>query len=261
MINKAFDTINARLAKALEPKGFKKQAVSSAEGNKMLSLYISDAIAYSVMYDPDKKVMLLNSCLMSDGEPDNDWKAVSTWMFDPETDEIKQAEDIARDFIDTVDTDKKVVLKQKRKRVKGEDGNGDPIFFFKRLVVLFPELKDEIRYEELNYVPFRAVTFAREHVVERINSLIASKDKAQMRKLAEILGNQYSYGDLDVRSVITIVILNSIPSDYIEMFNSYLNEDMQKAWKNALKFKNKKVKPEKEKKVRSFISDTLKNSQ
>ena len=54
-------------------------------------------------------------------------------------------------------------------------------------------------------------------MVERINSLIASKDKAQMGKLAEILGNQYSYGDLDVRSVITIVILNSISSDYIDM--------------------------------------------
>ncbi len=262
LVTKAFDAINIKLYKMLEPKGYKRQNVSNSGEDNLSSLYIGENVAYSVVYQKDKKHMVLSSCAVSEGEPDNEWKKLSTWIFDPAADDLKHADDIARDFIDTVDTDKKVVLKQQRKRVKGEDGNGDPIFFYKRLVTVFPELKDEIKYEEMNFVPFRAVTFGREHVVQRVNSLLKSKDKALIKKLAEVLCNQYDYGDLSVRSCITIVILNSVPEQDREILNEYLNDDMKKAWQNALKFKDKKVKPEKEKaKKRSFISDTLKNAQ
>ena len=258
LITKAFDAVNGKLYKVLEPKGFKRKNISSSDSDDLTSLYVSESLAYSVMYLKDKKHMILQSCAVSEGEPDNEWRKLSTWIFDPQNDDLKHAEDIARDFIDTVDTDKKVVLKQQRKRVKGEDGNGDPIFFYKRLVTVFPELKDEIRYEEQCFVPFRAVNFGREHVVNRVNALVASRDRAATKKLGEILGNQYDYGDLSVRSVITIVILNSIPEKDREFMNEYLNDDMKKAWACALKFKDKKVKPEKEKaKKRSFITDTL----
>ena len=258
LITKAFDTVNVKLFKVLEQKGFKKQNVSNSPDGLLTSLYIGDSVAYSVVYDKSKKHMLLQSCAVSSGEPDNEWHKISACIFDPRSDDLKSAESIARDFIESVDTDKKVVLKQQRKRAKGEDGNGDPIFFYKRLVTVFPELKDEIKYEELNFVPFRAVNFGREHVVNRVNALLASKNKAAIKKLGEILGNQYDYGDLSVRSVITIVILNSIPEKDRELMNEYLNDDMKKAWSYAIKFKDKNVKPEREKaKKRSFITDTL----
>lgn len=261
MINKAFETVNNRLFKVLEAMKYSKQAVSSGNDNELCSLYIGEVSAYSVLYYKDKKYMVLRMCGVSEDGPDNEWKTVSTWMFDPAVDTLKEAENIGRDFCDTVDTNKKKIVAQPRNRKKGEDGNGDPIFFYKRLVAVFPELKDEIKYEELNYIPFRAVNFARENVVDRVNTLLASRDKAMAKKLGEVLSNQYDYGDLNVRSVITIVILNSVSENNAEFLNGYLSETLQKSWKNALKFKGKKVKPEKEKaSKRSFVSDTLMNS-
>ena len=41
---------------------------------------------------------------MTDEGPDNDWKNMATWMFDPETDGNKEAESIAKDFSEAVST-------------------------------------------------------------------------------------------------------------------------------------------------------------
>ncbi len=260
MINKAFETVENKLFKALQSQDFKKVKAESSSDNELVSLFTGNQVAYNLVYYKDKKYMVLRSCDMTDEGPDNEWKTVSTWMFDPETDTLKEAENIGNDFAETVGagTSKAIANKQARRKKKGEDGNGDPIFFVKRLVTVFPELKDEIKYEEENYFPFRAVTFAREKIVPKVNALLSSNDKKQISKLGEILSNQYSYGNLDVRSVITIVILNGIDERYNESFSETLSEDLKKAWQCAAKYKNKKVKPEKPKKPKSnFLAETL----
>jgi hypothetical protein len=56
----------------------------------------------------------------------------------------------------------------------------------------------------------------------------------------------YKSGDLDVRAVITIIILNSIETEKAEnSLRNNINDDLKKAWDAAKKVKNKKVKPEK----------------
>ena len=82
-----------------------------------------------------------------------------------------------------------------------------------------------------------------------------------MEKLATLLSTQYGNGDADTRSIITIVILNSLPEGSYEGLNEYLSDELKTAWKAALKFKGKTVKPEKPKKKKKTMVERLQGMQ
>ena len=91
-----------------------------------------------------------------------------------------------------------------------------------------------------------------------MNALLERGAKGETNKLANMISTQYSNGDMDTRSIITIVILNSIDEKYAEKFRALLSEELQKAWSYAVKLKGKKVRPEKEKKsMYAYSADTL----
>lgn len=254
-INEAFEHICSKVQAAIEPQGFKKLNVSNTDEDEIVSLYANDTIAYSVIYYIDKQRMVLESCAMTDDGPDNDWRSLATWMFDPEVNDAKDANSIANDFIATMRTpsDRQRAQRQIKKKKRDEDGNVDPVFLFKRLVTVFPELQQEIFDEEDCYYPFRAVTFAKASVVPKVNALLASKDKQLITKLGAVLNAQYKNGDMDCRSVITIVILNGIEGEKNDkIMAEQLDESLGKAWAHAKRYRGKEVKPEKPKKVSKF---------
>lgn len=261
MINKAFEIVNRKVEASLSEQGFTKQNVSGTDSNELVSLYTGEATAYSVIYYKDKKHMVMRSCSMTEDGPDNEWKTMGTWMFDPATDKEREAESIGNDFAESVSAPKFIqTSKQKKKKKNSDDGNGDPVFFSKRLVVLFPELKEEIKTEEDSYEQFRAVTFVRTSIVPKVTELLKRNDKKEVDKLAEILSAQYSYGDIDTRPLITMVILNSITDeDQKEAIRREMSEELQKAWNAAEKYRGKKVKPAKKKK-QSFMQKMMTQS-
>ena len=94
MIEKAFEIISSKVEKALTARGFARVGVTNVDSSEIVSLFTSEAVAYSVVYYKRKKHMVLETCAMTDDGPDNDWKTLSTWMFDPERDTEKEAESI-----------------------------------------------------------------------------------------------------------------------------------------------------------------------
>lgn len=262
MINKAFDIVNKKVEAALTAQGFTRQNVPSTDSTELVTLYTGESTAYSVIYYKDKKHMVMRTCSMTEDGPDNEWKTIGTWMFDPATDSEREAESIGNDFAESVSAPKFIQTskQQKKKKKNSDDGNGDPVFFSKRLVAVFPELKDEIRAEEDGYEEFRAVTFTRASIVPKVLALLKSGDTKQIDKLSEILSAQYSYGDIDTRPLITIVILNAITDEkQKEAIRREMSEDLQKAWKAAEKYRGKKVKPAKKKK-QSFMQKMMAQS-
>ena len=264
-IEKAFEIVNKKFEAAVAPQGFTAQNVTSADSRELVKLYTGETTAYSVIYYMDKKHMVLRSCDMNDGAPDNEWKTIATWMFDPETDSEKEADSIGNDFVDNVSAPvfKQTTQKKKKKKKDSDDGNGDPVFFSKRLMAVFPELRDEIREEQESYEEFRAVTFTKEHIVPKVQELLNSGSDREIDKLAEVLSGQYSYGDIDTRPLITIVILNSITDGaQKEAIKREMSEELQKAWAAAEKYRGKKVKPAKEKKpglMQRLMAESMEN--
>lgn len=248
------NSITDKVAAVIEPQGYLRQNVDSSDS--YASLFIGESNAYMVMYNPKKKLVALKVCGIDNGEPDNQWKSMNTWIFDPDTDGPKEANSIGNDFADALSGGKpKIINKPKKKN--SDDGNADPKFFCKRMVNIFPELKEEIWEEEDGYDPFRGVTFVESKIVPKINTLVKTGKKAELEKLATLLSTQYSNGDLDTRSIITIVVLNGIAPENEDKIEEYLSEDLQTAWKFAKRYRNKKVKPEKPKAIPTFDGEKL----
>lgn len=249
MLDKAFELITSRVEKALAPQGFQRQKVRSNDENEVTALFTSENVAYSVVYYKDKKHMVLSSCPMTDEGPSNEWKKNATWMFDPEQDTMNDAESIAKDFCDGITSTSAIKRVKQQKKVKKEDeGNADPLFFSKRLVTLFPELRTEIKEESDSYVPFRGVKFTREKILPKINEMLIREYQPDIDKFVGILNLQYQNGDSDTRAIITIVILNSIDEKYFKAVEKEMKPELLKAWNAAKRFKGKTVKPEKQKK-------------
>ena len=264
-IEKAFEIVNNKVGSALEQQGYTKRNVTSGDTNELASLFTGEDAAYSVIYYKDKKHMVMRTCAVADGAPDNEWKTIATWIFDPETDSDREAESIGNDFVENVTTPvfKQTVRPKKKKKKDSDEGNGDPVFFSKRLIPVFPELRDEIREEQDSYEEFRAVTFTKEHIVPKVQELLDSGSSSEIDQLAEILSGQYSYGDIDTRPLITIVILNSITDEAKKAaIKENMSDDLIKAWSAAEKFRGKKVKPAKQKKqslMQKLMAQSIEN--
>lgn len=256
-IKAAFELVAEKVSSALKAQGFSREKVASTD-NELVALFTGEAIAYSVVYYIDKMHMVLRSCSMTEEGPDNEWSTMATWMFNPETDGTKEAESIANDFTDTVSGAAVVKRVKQAKRKKSDEGNADPLFLAKRFVTFFPELKADIKSEQEDYEEFRGVHFIRTYVISRVNALLERGAKNEVNKLAQMISTQYTNGDMDARSIITIVLLNSIDEKHMEKFKPLLSEELQKAWSYALKMKGKKVKPEKpQKSLASYAADRL----
>lgn len=259
---KAFDLIVGKVEAELAKNGYTKQKVAAENDNELAALFTSQNIAYTVIYIKDKQQMVLRSCTMTEDGPDNEWKTLATWLYDDEFANQKDAESIANDFIEGVSG--AVAIKRakqvKQKKKKDDDGTATPKFLAKRFVTYFPELKEEIKNEEDCYFPFRGATFAKEHIVSRVENYIKRASKPELEKIAGVFNVQYGNGDVDTRCIITIVILNGLSDESFNCIYEYFDDDLKKASKAALKYKNKTVKPEKPKKKNVSKASNLKNS-
>ena len=256
-INNAFEIITSKFENTVSSKGYTRETAVSGE-EELIALFVGE-IAYSIVYTFSNKRVVLRSCAVENGEPDNEWKNLATWLFDPETDGTREAESIGEDFCETVKGPKQKAAAQKQKKRKKEgDGNVDPLFLANRMVTYFPELRDEIAYEMAHYEEFRGVTFAEEKIVPRFAEMIKKADDKKIEKISAGLAAIYNAGDLDTKGIITYDMLNAVESDekFIKLIASFSDND-KKVTKAARKLRGKEIKPEKPQKSRSYKTDTL----
>lgn len=260
---KAFELITAKVEEELTKTGFTRQKVANEDGNELVALFTSSNVAYSVLYTKDKQQMLLRTCPMTDDGPDNDWRTLSTWLYDDSVSTQKDAESIANDFVDGVSNTGalKRAKQVKSKKKKSDDGNADPKFLAKRFVAVFPELKEEIQTEEDCYFPFRGATFAKEHIAPKLTPYIKSANKKELEKLAGIFDTQYGNGDVDTRAIITTVLINSLEDAEYNQLADNFGKELQIAAKFARKYKGKTVKPEVKKVKKPSKFATLRDQQ
>ena len=130
-----------------------------------------------------------------------------------------------------------------------------------RLLSFFPDLKEDFKYERENYENFRYVCFIENSVMPKINFLLRETHKKdRIKKFALLLNNMYSSGNLDVRAIVTIVILRNIEdTNDRAALEEFMDEELKKAWKASDGLKGKKIKPEKKKvkTKKSFMANTL----
>lgn len=209
---------------------------------------------YLINVDSQKKLIILN---IIDNE-NNLSKNLSSWLFDENTLTQKDVNDISSDFIETISIKEKSVHKKSSKSQKNssDNTNVNDMFFANRIVNFFPELKEKMQIEKNSYETFRTATFTKNEVLPTVNDFLKSGDKSRISKFGKLISDLYKNGDLSVRGMITIIILNN-SDDLQEKLIPYISEELQKAWQSAKKYKHKIVKPEKISNKKSFMSKVL----
>jgi len=253
---KAFKQVVTRLRAVLEKQGFPLNQDSVCQNSEgMHAFFIGREMAYGVFYEAEKKRFILRYCSVENGQPEGKWRNRSALLFDPENEEdaSRQTDSIIADFTDEVtEKDNKEAVVQrvtKHRRHRGEESKTDALFFYNRLVNVFPELREEIIQERVTYGQIRTATFAREKVLPKMHTLLqGDAQKQQLKKLAEIYSELYANGDTDVHAVITFVLLNSLSDAEVEKLEPYFTPEMKIGCQFARKMRGKKLKPEKPKK-------------
>lgn len=257
---KAFDLIVEKLTPALLAQEFSAPEDYEVENGKA-KVFTAGDLAYGVFYDAKTKRFDLKSATLQEGK-DIQWKSLSTWMFEPEGEDISDAESIANDFLETVEGPKRIemVRQNKKKRNKKDDGtlDADPQFLFNRLMAVFPELREEMAQERVRYGRIRYFTFAKENIAPKAEALAKSQPESDaVTKMCTILNDVYGNGDMDARSVITAAILNSMDDASYTVVKEKLSDDLAKVYKFSRDLKSKKIKPEKKKKSKKIVARNL----
>lgn len=201
----------------------------------------------------DQKILLKK---YNNIENKQDFKILSSWLFEEDKITQKDINTISTDFIESVNNSEVKNKSNFKKSAKknNDERNVSGLFFANRMATIFPEIKSEIQEEKEFYTSFRTVNFTRKIILPKINEQIEQKNTSILKKLGKVFNDLYENGSLDVRSVITMVILNNINMD---VFREYISDDLKKASSYAIKYKNKKVKPEKIKTKKSFFAKAL----
>lgn len=251
----AFSLIQDGLAEELSKQGFHGPEPLEYEGGRAVS-YATEEVAYCLRYDRGHQRFELCSATISSSGEVGDWRSLSLWLFDEKEGDKRDAESILSDFLDVVRGPKRVaVVQQKRKRGKDDERNVDPLFFMNRLVNIFPELKDELNEEKIVYGQVRFVTFVKQKVVPKCEGLAVNyPDSEPCKKLCALLDDMYKNGDLDLRSIVTVSLLNTMSDEAFASLRDRVGEELQKDLKYTRKLKGKKIKPEKQKKQKKVES-------
>lgn len=265
MEEKAFSIIRGKLDSLLEEQGFHFEEEKQEEQGSAVIYLNAERLSYSVLYNKKTKQFELRSAtLPDDKEASIPWRTLSQWLFDPEQDDARSAESIGNDFAETIQGPSRVEALQmaKKRRSKEQESAQDPMFFVNRLSGLLPGLKEDMIEERARYGLLRPISFIETYAMPKLEELLQSGSGASVQKLAELLNDLYENGDMNVRSIITMVVLNGLDGKLVEerLVPSFA-EDMLKGYKAGLRMKGKKVKPEKVKKQPKFVADALKNNQ
>lgn len=238
--NDVFDSICKFMCEKLKVKNFK------CKKDEKDALFYGEKAVYKVeLCSEENKI-----CLKQSENNDNnlyDFDGISSWLFDEQGMSSKDIKMICDDFIETIcdfeNPGKDTSLSYKKQKKKNSDG----LFFANRLVNIFPELKEDIFIEKECYSEFRGTIFVEKNILPLILDLLDNgKDLKKIQKLFKILSDLYNSASINIRSLITMGIMNNITdTKSVELAQKYINDDLKKAWDVSIKFKHKKIRPSK----------------
>ncbi len=244
-----FEICINRMEPELNAKGYTRGECQLA-GNEPYALYNSELDTLLVKYAKKDKKFYLGK-----GEANakaDDCGHVQTYFFDEAGgDGEREVMSVALDFLDTLSAPVRVskeriaaVAKQAKKEETGD--SMDAIFFVNRIPTSFPECRAPLLSHKLYYGEILPLRFCEETVCVALADNLKKGNKARLNPFFELLSAAYEKGDMDTKSIIVQVILNSIEDEDGKAYaESKLSDQLRKAWIGGRKYKGKEVKPEK----------------
>ena len=166
------------------------------------------------------KISLFCALSQADSAVDQDFKKVSTSLFDIEAADHRDIKYIVNDFSDGIndtygkkEKSKKLPQPVSKSAAKSGAVYYDLVTLGSRFVQIYPELKEYYKQNIEKYGEFLADDFFVNYGNAKFRETVKQNDPIQMRKLFNMLNEVYNDGTNQTQSVIVVTILGSIYDD------------------------------------------------
>lgn len=195
MDNRYYSAVIAEMKPFLDEQGF----VSSEDG-----VFRNEKRAIKIDYDVSRQMYVLNMAEIAEGEQEN-FVEVTSWLFDDSQTE-SDAEAVGIDFTEVIRKNLGVKIKRSVSAAElptlSKDGSYNITAFTKRVLDVFPQLKEPYKAHIEKYGNFLYLDFFGEYLIPQIKAVLAQNNKKSNKKLLDLLENGYINGDADTVNVI-----------------------------------------------------------
>lgn len=212
-----FRMIEKQLESSNEELGFRK----SAEDETGIT-FSGEKGMYRVVYDQLNNIMAFECAY--DNSDNAEFNTISRSLFDTKTYNERDAKSLANEINDEINSmfkSKKKVNLDKVKmpkavsRTKAKNGviSYDTDSLANRFGTLYPEMKDSIKQNIVDYGEFLPETFFTEIGSSKVIDVIANGSETDQKKLFRMLNEVYEDGTNEVQDIIGVTILGEMKND------------------------------------------------
>ena len=228
----------------LEFRFDKKTMVSSAlpvENKENKSLMYIDGKSASIVieYDNDaNKIKLLGAS--EAGVSPEECKQLSLWLLEPNVHDEKDVKSIANDFVETLEqsfasskakdlSKVKIPGSVSKNQAKSGAASYDAQTLCNRFVMHYPEYKDDLKQNLLDYDELLAAEFAEKFIAPKMLEVLNSGDAKEQKKFFSMLNDVYEDGLNEVQDLIAVVIMSKMDNkaEYLEIADKYMSDYMK----------------------------------
>ena len=183
---------------------FEENGISEKDG-----VFSNETKSIIVKYDEQRQMYCLSVADIEEGNI-GEYREINAWLFD-DTQTKKDAECVGMDFAESLRKEFGVTVQKTRTNsivdlptaLKGDDYGITA--FTKKMLDVFPALKDEYKAHIAHYGNFLYLNFFGEHLVPRLVRLFEEGTAKQIKKFYNVVVDFYTNGDAD--TINTIVAL------------------------------------------------------
>lgn len=224
-LNETFGLIIKGIERTMNDYGFSIQAPSSAEKGA-LPLAVkngSTVLTYSGKKGSAKieyfegKISLSCAQSQTDTAVDDDYKKITTTLFNPANADGRDIQYLVNDFCDGIievygnkNKTQKLPQPVSKSEVKSGEAYYDLNTLGNRFVEIYPELREVYKANVMKYGEFLADDFFLNYGNAKVRETVQNNNPIKMRKLFNMLNDIYNDGTNQTQSVIVVTILGSL---------------------------------------------------
>lgn len=189
--------------------------------------FANDKKSVIISYDEARQMYVLNVADIEEGKI-GEYVEVNSWLFD-DSQTAKDATSVGIDFVNVLR--KNLGIKVKRVASAGEidlptatkNGGMTVTSFTKKMLDIYPELKEKYKNYVASYGNFLYLNFFGEYLVPQLKNTFSCGTKKQIKKLFEVFEDVYVKGDKEAINAAVAVLCAASYNDekvYSEVVNA-----------------------------------------
>ncbi len=229
MDNRYYDNVIAEMQSFLDENNFKCLDDGS---------FKSQDKQVRVEYDEARQMYLLKIAGIEDGVV-SEYNEVSAWLFD-DSQNAKDAASVGVDFTATLRENlgikiKRAVSTEIELPSANKSGSYTISGFSKKLLDIFPALKEEYKEHVAHYGSFLYLSFLGEHFVPQIKQILSLNEKKTVKKLIDFMSDCFNKGDRETVNAVLAATTAAIYNDDVLKQNFFMAAENEKYYMEAVK--------------------------